>query len=237
MKIEFINLNRDSRLDPEIKIIPLSQDGKNKPPSYCLPWVEASRYSIQIKANEDYVIQKKEKSIDAWAERGGKKMPLSDLWIDLPEGMAVVPKNPQEHFEKKVHLSQSPSFSSPWQRKHHHSVTLKLGIYWWTPSGYGLFFTSAIHRNEEFRVVEGLVRSDLWHRDVPIVIQPLVKEVRIAKYSIVATAILVPAEDLELSASSEDSQKMTELMKQVSQKRLQPSIYKKLTLPKKRSEK
>jgi len=228
MKIEYINLNQDSKLDPEIKIIPLSTDSKNMPPSYCLPWVEAARYSIQLKANEEYVIQKRKGFLDAWAVRDGKKLPLKDIWVDLPQGAPFVPKEDKEALEKKVHLSQSPSFSSPWQRKHFHSVTLKMGIYWWTPPGWGLFFTSAIHRNEEFRVAEGMVRTDLWHRDIPIIVQPLVKEVRIPKYSVVASLLAVPAEDIELISVSKDSERMKEVFRQVAEKRLNRHIYKKL---------
>jgi hypothetical protein len=234
MKIEYINLNQDPKLNPEVKLIPLSSDSKNMPPSYCLPWVEAARYSIQLKANEHYVIRKGKGTLDAWAERDGKKLPLSDIWVDLPKGLSVIPKEAKEALEKKVHLSQSPSFSSPWQRKHLHSVTLKLGVYWWTPPGWGLFFTSAIHRNEEFRVVEGMVRTDLWHRDIPVVIQPLVKEVRIPKYSPIASLLMVPAEDIELVSLSTDSERMKEVLHQVTKKRLNRSIYKKLVLNERR---
>ena len=234
MRVEFLNLNGDPKCDPEIKLLPLSQDEHRKPPSYCLPWVEAARYSIQLKSNEEYVIRKGEDFIDAWALRDGKKFQPTELWLDVPREMSFVPKNSTEAMEKKVQLTQSPSFSSPWQRSHHHSVTLKLGIYWWTPPGWGLFFTSAIHRNEGFRVVEGFVRTDQWHRDIPIVIQPLVKEVRIPKYAAVATALLLPAEDLELSALENDLEKIGEVVKQVSQKRLNAHIYKKMVLPKKK---
>jgi hypothetical protein len=233
MKIEFINLNQDPKADPEVKPIPLSGDSQNMPPAHCLPWVEAARYSIQLKANEEYVIRKSGGVLDAWAVRDGKKLPLKDIWVDLPPGAPFVPKDQKEVSEKKVHLSQSPSFSSPWQRKHLHSVTLKLGVYWWTPPGWGLFFTSAIHRNEEFRIVEGLVRTDLWHRDIPVIVQPLVEEVRIPKYSVVATLLPVQAEDIELVAQSSDSEKMKEVFEQVSQKRKDRSIYKKIVLPKK----
>lgn len=234
MRVEFLNLNDDSRCDPEIKPVPLSQDEHRKPPSYCLPWVEAARYSVVLKSNEEYVIRKGEAGIDAWAIRDGKKLQPSELWMDVPEGMSFVPKNSTEAMEKKVKLTESPSFSSPWQRSHHHSVTLKLGIYWWTPPGWGLFFTSAVHRNEEFRVVEGFVRTDKWHRDIPIVIQPLVEEVRIAQYSPIASALLLPAEDLELVSVQGDVEKISEIVKQVSQKRLNTHIYKKLVLPKKK---
>ena len=230
MKIEFINLNADSALDPEIKTVPLSEDSKNKPPSFCLPWVEAARYSIQIKANEDYVIRKGKKSLDAWADRGGNKLPLSDLNLEVPQGMNLVPKNDKEYLEKKMHVSQSPSFSSPWQRKRHHSVTLKVGIYWWTPPGWGLFISSAVHRNEEFRVVEGFVRTDLWHRDIPLVILPLTPEIRIKKYSILASALLVPAQDIQLASASGDPKRIQEIVEQVNKKRMKPHIYKKLVL-------
>ena len=57
LKIEFVNLNEDPGLDPEVKETPLSKDSKHKPPSYCLPWVEATRYSIQIKSNEENFIR------------------------------------------------------------------------------------------------------------------------------------------------------------------------------------
>lgn len=234
MKIEFINLNEDPRLDPEIKEIPLSKDAKNRPPSYCLPWVEATRYSIQIKSNEEYVIQKKKNSIVAWVKRGGKKIPMTDIWLKVPEGISFVPKNATEAMEKKIQISRSPFISSPWQLKYRHSITLKLGIYWWTPPGWGLFFTSAIHRNENFRVVEGFVRTDIWHRDIPIVIQPLLKEVRVPKFSIVASAFLVPAQELHLANVTGDKGKIQEVIKQVSRKRLDTHIYKNLILPKDR---
>ncbi len=229
MLIEFLNLNEDPKLDPEIRPVALSQDGKSKPPSYCLPWVEASRYSIQLKSNEEYVIQKGKKSLDAWVVRDGKRIPPADIWAKVPEGTSFVPKNATEAMEKKIHLSQSPSFSSPWQRKTFHSVTLKLGIYWWTPPGWGLFFTTAIHRNEAFRVVEGFVRTDLWHRDVPIVIQPLIEEVRIPKYSPVASVIPVSAEEIQLVKKTDG---LKEIVEQMSKKRLNPHIYKKLVLKK-----
>jgi hypothetical protein len=230
LKIEFINFNNDPKLDPEVKPIPLSKDSKNMPPSYCLPWVEACRYSIQLKSNADYVIRRSKKNIEAWAEQDGKRLPLHHLWMETPPGVGFVPKDEMEMKENKIHLSQSPSFSSPWQKKHHHSVTIKLGISWWTPAEWGLFFCSAIHRNEAFRVVEGMVRTDRWHRDIPIVIEPLVAEVRIPKYSVVASAIVVPAQDIELISVSGEKSKILELVDQISRKRLKPGIYKKLIL-------
>lgn len=228
MKIEFLNLNGDPSLDPEVKILPLSEDEEKKPPSYCLPWIEASRYSIQLKANQDYVIQAGGEALEAWAEEEGKRLPLSDLWMEVPEGKSFVPKSPEEAFGKKVHLSQSPSYSSPWQREKAHSVTLKLGIYWWTPPGWGLFVTSAVHRNEDFRIVEGFVRTDLWHRDIPILVRPLKDEVRIRKGSPVATAIPVFAEDLELKPAEDEPAKREEILRQSDKKRLDHGIYKKL---------
>lgn len=228
MKVEFINFNKDPKLDPEVKLVPLSTDSKNQPPSYCLPWTAASRYSIQLKSNADYVIRKGEHYIEAWAEERGKKLPLSSLWLSVPDGMGFVPKQEAELKENKIHLSRSPAFSSPWQQKQAHSVTLKLGIYWWTPPGWALFFTSAVHRNESFRVVEGFVETDKWHRDIPIVVQPLVEELRIPKYSVVASVLVVPIEDIQLYSAAEDQSKILELVKQVSQKRLNPSIYKKI---------
>ncbi|HKY62353.1 MAG TPA: hypothetical protein VJR29_02950 [bacterium] len=228
MKIEFLNLNGDSALDPEIKTLNLSQDGERKPPSYCLPWVEASRYSIQLKSNEDYVIRRTNTGLDAWAEREGKKMPLSDLWLPLPAGAGLIPKSPEEAFERKVHLSQSPSYSSPWQREQGHSVTLKLGIYWWTPPGWGLFIVSAVHRNDDFRIEEGFVRTDLWHRDIPIVLNPLKEEVRLRKGAVIASALPVLAEDFELVPVEHEDARKKEIIEQVNQKRLNASIYKKL---------
>lgn len=233
MRVEFLNLNDDPKCDPEVKLVPLSQGEHHKPPSYCLPWIEATRYSIQLKSNEEYILKKGKDFIDAWAVRDGKKFQPTRLWMDVSPGMSFVPKNSTEAMEKKIHLSESPSFSSPWQRSHHHSVTLKLGIYWWTPPGWGIFFTSAVHRNEGFRVVEGFVRTDKWHRDIPIVVQPLEKEVRIPKYSVIASAILLPAEDIELVSAEKDSEKIGEIVQQVSKKRLNTHIYKKLVLPKK----
>ena len=227
MKVEFLNLNEDATLDPEIKPLNLSQDGENKPPAYCLPWIEASRYSIQLKANQDYVIRILPEGLDAWAEKEGKKLPLHDLWMDVPPGQGFVPKSPEEAFGKKVHLSQSPSYSSPWQREQAHSVTLKLGIYWWTPPGWGLFLTSAVHRNEDFRIVEGFVRTDLWHRDIPILVRPLKEEVRIRKGSVIASALLVSAEDLSL-VSVDDPERRKEIVQQSDKKRLDHGVYKKL---------
>jgi len=233
MQVEFLNLNDDPLLDPEVKPVVLSQDSKRMPPSYCLPWVEASRYSIQLKSNADYVLRKTPNSIEAWVLQEGKRIPYQDFTIPVPEGMPFVPKSDEEALEKKVRVSRSPSFSSPWQQKHRHSMTLKLGIYWWTPPEWGLFFTSAVHRNEEFRVVEGMVRTDIWHRDVPVVIQPLVEEVRIPKYSVIASAILVSSQDIQLVPSSQDEPKRREVIDQVSKKRLRGDIYKRLLRKKK----
>jgi hypothetical protein len=232
LKVEFINFNNDPDLDPEIMQVPLSKDSKNKPPSYCLPWVEAARYSIQLKSNEEYIIHKKKSKIEAWIVRNGKELPASSLWMSPPEDMGFVPKNDEEIKKKKIHLGFSPSFSSPWQRKRSHSITLKLGIYWWTPPGWGMFFTSAVHRNENFRIVEGFVRTDLWHRDIPIVLQPLVKEVHIPKYTVVASVLVIPIEDIELCSVAGDKQKIIQLVNQVSLKRINNSIYKDLVKPK-----
>jgi len=233
MRIEFINFNEDPLLDPEVKQVPLSRDSKGKPPSYCLPWVEASRYSIQIKSNEDYVIHKMEDRVEAWVLREGKEIPSSNLWLDVPEGMGFVPKSEEELKKKKIHLGFSPAFSSPWQRKRSHSVTLKLGIYWWTEPGWGLFFTSAVHRNEEFRIVEGLVQTDRWHRDIPIVVEPLVEKVHIPKYSVVASVLAIRLEDLELVSVRNDPAKVSQIVNQVSLKRVKNSIYKSLAQLKK----
>lgn len=231
LKVEYLNLNGDPELDPEIKEVPLSRDSKSKPPSYCLPWVEASRYSIQLKANATYVIRKKNNHIEAYAEENGKIQPIKTTIIPVPEDMPFVPRNEQEHFSRKIHTAPSPSFSSPWQREQGHSVTLKLGVCWWTPPGWGMLFTSAIHRNEDFRVVEGMVRTDLWHKDIPIVIQPLVSELRITKGSVIASALLIKAEPIQLQAADDPEKKIRELIKQINLKRIRPSIYKELVVP------
>jgi hypothetical protein len=237
LKIEFLNLNNNSQLDPEIKEIPLSQDDKNKPPSYCLPWVEAAKYSIQLKANANYVIRKKNNHIEAYAEEAGKILPIKTTVIPVPKGMPFVPRNEQEHFSHEIHTAPSPAFSSPWQREQGHSVTLKLGICWWTPPGWGMFFASAIHRNEDFRIVEGMVRTDLWHKDIPIVVQPLVEELRLSKGMVIASALLMKAEPIQLQAAEDREKKIGELIHQVNLKRTRPSIYKELVLPKEKSKK
>ncbi len=228
MKVEFINFNNDPKLDPEIKPIPLSKDSKNMPPAYCLPWVEAAKYSIQLKANHDYVIMQQGGKIETWVEKEGKRIPQAHLEVEVPDGTHFVPKNTEEAMGKKIEFSESPNFSSPWQVTRGHSVTLKLGISWWMSEGWGLFINSAIHRNNEFRVVEGYVRTDLWHRDIPIVIQPLVVELRIPKYSIIASCIPVKAEGIELVDVSQDEAKKAEHLHQISLKRLRPSIYKEI---------
>ncbi len=233
LKIEFLNINGDPKLDPEIKPIKLSRDSKHKPPSYCLPWVEANRYTIQIKSNANYVIKKSRNTIEAWAEHGEKKSALN-LLLDVPTGVSFVPLNVHEAMGKKISVGVSPAFSSPWQRQKGQSVTLKIGICWWTPPGWGLFFTSAVHRNPEFRVIEGFVRTDRWHRDIPIIIEPLVKEIHIKKFSVIANALIVPAEDIELKDVGGDLEKKKELIHQISRKRTRPSIYKDLVLGKKK---
>lgn len=230
MKVEFINFNDDPQLDPEIKPIRLSQDSKNMPPAYCLPWVQASLYSIQIKSNFDYWIRKNSKGpIEACAMKDGKILPIQDIYAQMPAGVNFIPKNEDEKKSNKIHLSRSPAFSGPWQKKQAHSITLKLGISWWTPPGWGLFICSAVHRNEALRVIEGYVRTDLWHRDIPIIIQPISQEVKIAKYSILASALLVKAEELELVKST-DQGKMQDLANNISQKRLSHDIYKRMVL-------
>jgi len=230
MEIEFLNCNQDSRLDPEIKAVALSRDAKNRPPAFCLPWVEAARYSIQLKANHEYWIRKRPRRIEACAVVKGKPIPVQELFGEVPEGASYFAEGEVEKKQRKVSLGQSPGFSSPWQSRHAHSVTLKLGISWWTPPGWGLFFTSAVHRNEEFRVVEGFVRSDLWHRDVPIVIQPLAGEVRIPKYSVVASAFLLSAEAPSVRASANPGERMKEIAVQTSYKRMSQHYYKALVL-------
>lgn len=223
--VEFLNLNEDPALDPEIKPVPLSRDGRAQPPSYCLPWVEATRYSIQIKANFEYWVRKSKGGIEACAVANGVPLPVQEISLQVPSGLSFVGKGEAEIQEGRVVVGTSPSFSSPWQSENAHSVTLKLGICWWTPPGWGLFFTSAVHRNERFRVVEGFVRTDLWHRDIPIVVQPLAEEVKIPKYSIVASALLVPAEEIELRPTK-DEEKAKEVVQQISAKRINPGFYK-----------
>ncbi|MCE9625026.1 MAG: hypothetical protein K8R69_06180 [Deltaproteobacteria bacterium] len=196
------------------------------PPSYCLPWVEAARFSIQLKANEEYVVQKGKKSIKAWILQDGKKIPDKKIWLKVPEKSRFLSTDPEEIAEHKMGISKTPAFSSPWQRKQAHSVTLKLGICWYTPPGYGMFFSSAVHKNEQFRVVEGFVRTDQWNKDVPIIIRPLVEEVHIPKYSVVASAFVVPIEDIELASVADDPKKISAVIKQTSLKRLSMDIYK-----------
>lgn len=232
LRIEFLNVTGDPRLDPEIKPIRLSKDSKNMPPAFCLPWVEAMAYSLQIKSNEHYVIKKSKAKITAWIEEGGKKIPQKNLYVEVPQGLKFVPRNDEEYLDKKIRVSYSPSFSSPWQRRNTHSITLKVGICWWTPPGWGLFFTSAPHQNEEFRVVEGFVRTDLWHRDIPMVIRPLKEKITIPKYRVLASALALPVQTPVLQRLGFEKDKITELVKQISQKRVSRSIYKKLVLKK-----
>jgi len=236
MKVEFVNFNDDSQLDPEIKEVPLSTDSVNQPPPYCLPWIEANRYSIQLKANFEYWIRKSKDKIEACAVKDGKVLPIQDIYAEVPEGTSFVAKDEAEKRERKISVGHTPSFSSPWQSQKAHSVTLKLGISWWTPPGWGMFFTSAIHRNETFRVVEGFVRTDLWHRDVPIIIQPLKGEIKIPKYSVLATALVLPVEDHQLVNAGNDQNKLKELSHQISSKRLNASFYKILVDAKGRDE-
>jgi len=226
MKVEFINFNDDPLLDPEIKKKALSMDSKNKPPSYCMPWVEATRYSIQLKANFEYWIRKSQDQIEACAVQDGKAIPVPEIYASVPEGISYNAKDETEKKERKLSVGHTPAFSSLWQSKTGHSVTLKLGIGWWTSPGWGMFFTSAVHRNENFRIVEGFVRTDLWHRDIPILVQPIEKDIKIPKYSVLASAVLMSAEDLELSPAQDREQKITELAYQTSFKRINPSYYK-----------
>jgi len=225
VEVEFINFNGDESLNPEIKKIPLSNDSQAKPPAYCLPWVEASRYSIQIRSNAHYIIEKGKDKVEAWIEEEGKKFPYRELWIKIPKDMGL--DDSQESMER-VRLSRTPSYSSPWQEKRVHSVTLKMGIGWWTKPGWGMFFGSAIHRNEDFRIVEGMVRTDLWHKDVPIVVMPLKDRVVIPKHSVIASAWLIPAEDIQLVHAKKDGQKLRQLIKQILMKGLEPSYYKEI---------
>jgi len=234
LKIEFLNVNNDPKLNPEIKPLKLSRDSKNKPPSYCLPWVEAARYSIQLKSNANYVIKKTKDGIEGWIEHGKRKVAAENIFASVPEGVSFVPFHGEEYLGKKITVSQTPGFSSPWQRKMSHSLTLKLGICWWSPPGWGLFLTSAIHRNEEYRIVEGMVRTDLWHRDIPVIVRPLKKEIRIPKFSPVASLLVIPVEDIKLIPVVDDQKKTTELINQISKKRLNPSIYKALVRSKKK---
>lgn len=233
MDIEFWNLNDDPACDPQILTLELSQDGQNKPPSYCLPWVESSRVSIQLKANADYVIEKKSGKITGWIEAAGKPLPEKSIYLPVPEGQEFAPLDDEEYLQKKIRVSYSPHFSSPWQEQKAHSLTLKLGICWWTPPGWGLFVTSAIHRNDSFRVVEGFVRTDLWHRDLPILIRPLQEQVKIPKYSVVASVVPCPAEEIRLVPAIDREAKARELTEQISKKRVRPSIYKDMVLKKK----
>ncbi|MFO1463834.1 MAG: hypothetical protein U1F66_08640 [bacterium] len=155
-------------------------------------------------------------------------MPIQDLVMDVPKDLSFVAKDASERERGKVSIGHTPAFSSPWQREHAHSVTLKLGICWWTPPGWGIFITSAVHRNEDFRIVEGFARTDLWHRDLPVIVQPLVPEIKIPKYSVIASALLLPAEDIELVRfqADEHPERVTELVNQISSKRLNESFYK-----------
>jgi hypothetical protein len=232
IQIEFINFNEDVALNPEVKPVTLSQDSKGMPPSFCLPWVEATRYSLQIKSNQEYWIRKGEKNVEACVVIDGKPQPASHVFAPLPKEVAFLPKSEEEARGHKIDLSYSPAFSSPWQSARVHSVTLKMGICWWTPPGWGLLFASAVHRNEDFRIIEGFVRTDLWHRDIPIVVQPLRDEIRIPKYGVVASAWPVKAEDLELKVVERTPERLQEVADQTSKKRIDKGIYKKLVLPK-----
>ncbi|MCC6272207.1 MAG: hypothetical protein IT572_01965 [Deltaproteobacteria bacterium] len=236
MKIEFINFNQDPRLEPEVKQVSMSRDKKGKPPSYCLPWVEATKYCVQVKANENYLIRSGPGKIEAFIFREGQEIPFHDIFIDIPPEIDFIPKDSREAETHQIHVSRTPSFSSPWQKKNCHSVTLKLGIAWWTPPKIALFFTSAPHRNEGFRIVEGLVRTDLWHRDIPIVVRPLEKEIFIQKYSVVAAAIPVPVDDLELKSAGEEKARFAEFAYQTTRKRLRSSVYKELVCEGRRKE-
>lgn len=228
MRIEFLNINNDAKLDPEIKAVALSQSSESKPPSYCLPWVEATRCSIQLKANFEYWIRKGDRGIEACAVSEGKPLPVQELWLEVPGDLSFVPKDDYEKENRVISVGHTPAFSSPWQSQQAHSITLKLGICWWTPPGWGLLITSAVHRNEDFRVVEGFVRTDLWHRDIPVIIQPLVPELKLQKYSVIASALLLPVENLDLAPfqASEHPERVSELVGQISSKRLNESYYK-----------
>jgi len=232
VQIGFINFNEDPALDPVIRKIRLSNDGKNQPPSHCLPWVEAARYSIELKANYDYHLEKDGTTLHAWVDSEQGPIPHREIQIKIPEDLDFVPKDAGEVEHRQIPLSKTPAFSSPWQKKSGDSITLKMGICWWTPPGWGLFFGSAIHRNEEFRVVEGYVRTDLWHRDVPLVVQPLVAQVKIKKYSTIACLWLVPAEEIELVSFAGDRDRMKELVHNISMKRIRPHVYKEKVLKK-----
>src|SRR4030095_1278194 len=203
-------------------------DSKNMPPSYCLPWVEAARYSVQIKSNQEYWVRKGKENVEACAYIDGKIVNCSEVFAPMSREVPFLPKDEEEAKTRRLRLSYSPAFSSPWQAKRVHSVTLKMGICWWTPPGWGLFFTSAIHRNEEFRIVEGFVRTDLWHRDIPILVEPLVQEIKIKKYSVVASALFLHAEDIQLVSAAGDPKKMVQIANQTSLKRIDRGLYKKI---------
>ncbi len=76
--------------------------------------------------------------------------------------------------------------------------------------------------------MEGFARTDLWHRDLPVIVQPLVPEIKIPKYSVIASALLLPAEDIELVRfqADEHPERVAELVNQISSKRLNESFYK-----------
>lgn len=235
MKVEFINFNRDPKLDPQLQSIPLSEDSVNKPPAYCLPFVQAMDFAIQLKANHHYKVRRRGGRIEACVLAGGEVVEPPELFIEMPEDVSFLPRNEDESKNHRLRLSEALNFSSPWQEKRAHSVTLKLGICWWTPPGWAMFFCSPTHRTLNYKVTEGLVRTDLWHRDIPVLIEPLSdEEVDIPKYSVVASALLVPVDGPELVSAQGDPAKLEEIALQTSQKRARKSIYKELVLKKRK---
>lgn len=232
MEIEYYNFNHDPLCDPEIRPVKMSIERNQMPPTFCLPWVQSSEYCIQIKANADYKIKKKNNVIEANITLNELTREKHYILVDIPENVKFLPANKEEMSHRVMPLSITPSFSSPWQKEKAENITIKTGICWWTPPETGLLFCSPIHQKNDFKIVEGFVRTDLWHRDIPIIVEPFEDQITIKKYSIIASAYLVQAKPILLKNVTSDKKKKEEVIKQINQKRINPSIYKKLVLQK-----
>ncbi|MDX1387439.1 MAG: hypothetical protein R3257_07610, partial [bacterium] len=80
MKVEFINFNQDPKLDPQVQSIPLSDDSENMPPAYCLPFVQAMDFAIQLKANHHYKVRRRGGRIEACVLEGDEVIPPPELY-------------------------------------------------------------------------------------------------------------------------------------------------------------
>ena len=214
VRVDFLNCSDDPKLDPVVVHRQLSNDGTRLPPSFCLPWVEASRHVILLKSNFEYRVRKSGSSIAAYVDRGDRA--VRTVSVRARSG------------DRQAFVSETPYFSSPWQQRMRHSVTLKLGICWWTPPGWGLLFMSPPGADGRFSVVDGFVRTDLWHCDVPIVVHPSTRSLRLPKYSIVAAAIPVYGDHLDLGAVADRPAKLATVRSQMLMKAHDHGVYKQL---------